>query len=102
MAVTALPLSPPDVPLFRTRSSAFVAACLAANQLTYRGAELCPTGNHVEFLLEDPQGIGPDLLARYNAGVFPFVNPKLLMDVRGHLIAQVNRLQGKGVAGGNR
>ena len=90
---SASALSDDSTPRFRTNSVAFVAALLAADQLEYVGAERSANGREVEFILEDPNKIATELQRRYNAGIFPSVNPKLHMEARGFLMNEVNRVR---------
>ena len=90
----------PDTPKFRSASVAFVAACLAADIFPYLGAEKASNGT-VEFILKDEHRIAAEYQRRYNAGVFPRVNPKLHMEARGFLMNEVNRVQ-EGVRRGQR
>ena len=88
------PTANQDCPVFRCQNVYFASFAIAANQLKYRSAELAANSTDVEFIFDDPDNRGPDLLARYNAGFGqPPVNARVLFEVRSYLLAQVKRLQ---------
>lgn len=87
------PLPETDNP-FRTQSTSLAAALVAADLLRYLRAEPHPTG--VVFLFDDPHAQGDDLKRRFEAGMFPRVEPKVLFSARGFLVEEMARLQGRG------
>jgi hypothetical protein len=87
-------------PLYRCQNSNFGSYLIAANLLRYHGSQLAPNGRDVDFLFYDPNGRGPDLLRRFNAGAADPVNARVLYEVRGYLLSEVKRVQaGVGHAG---
>jgi hypothetical protein len=80
--------------MFRTVNSGFTAAVLAADLLTYAGAELSHAiTRDVAFLLNDPHQQGAKLLREFTAGIFPRVNPKTFLETRSFLQSEVNRVK---------
>lgn len=92
---SSLSASPPltDNP-FRTQSTAFAAALVAADLLRYLRTEPHSTG--ALFCFDDPQTQGDELKRRFDAGMFPRVDPKVLFSARGFLMDEMARLQGRG------
>lgn len=91
-------MSPSDVPplttLFRTLSTSYAACLIATDSLRYVSAERTPTG--IAFAFEDPHSQGAELQRRFNAGMFPRVEPKALFSARGFLVAEMARLNSGG------
>jgi hypothetical protein len=87
---------------FRTQSTSFAAALVASDQLRYSRAELHENGREVVFVFEDPFAQGDDLHRRFDAGMFPRVEPRVLFSARGFLTAEMARLQGRGRHAGKR
>jgi hypothetical protein len=81
---------------FRTLSTTFAAALLASGLLPYARAELNDSGNEVLFIFEDPLSNGDELKRRFDAGLFPRVDPKALFVARGFLMDEMSRLPGRG------
>lgn len=77
---------------YRSQNSNFVSYLIAANLLRYLSAELVPGTSAVEFLLDDPQCRGPELLRQFNAGVAEAVNARTLYEVRGFLLGEAKRV----------
>ena len=98
MSHERLPSSPPPLPEtanpFRTQSTSLAAAIVAADLLRYLQAEPHSTG--VVFVFADPHAQGNDLKRRFEAGMFPRVEPKVLFSARGFLMDEMARLQGRG------
>ena len=86
-----VPPEPTESP-FRTLSTAFAAALVASDSLRYLRAERNDVG--CEFVFDDPHGQGDVLHRRFDAGMFPRVEPKLLFSARGFLMEEMSRLQG--------
>jgi len=81
---------------FLTQSTTFAAALVAGNLLAYLRAERKANSNDVVFFFEDPLAQGDELHRRFDAGMFPRVDPKLLFGARAFLVEEMNRLQGRG------
>lgn len=79
---------------FRTQSTSLAASIVAADLLNYSHAEPHSTG--VVFCFRDPDSKGDDLKRRFEAGMFPRVEPKVLFSARGFLVEEMNRLLGRG------
>jgi hypothetical protein len=96
--MSRVPSASPPLPetdnAFRTQSTSFAAALVAADLLSYLHAELNTTG--VVFCFKDPHSEGDDLKRRFDAGMFPRVEPKVLFSARGFLMDEMARLQGRG------
>jgi hypothetical protein len=87
--------SPPTTEnTFRTPSTSFAAALVAANALEYSHPEMGATG--VVFVFHDPATQGDLLRRRFDAGMFPRVDARVLFSARGFLIDEMARLSGKG------
>jgi hypothetical protein len=92
---SSLSASPPETEKpFRTQSTSFAAALVAADLLRYLRTEPHSTG--VVFCFDDPHTQGDDLKRRFDAGMFPRVDPKMLFSARGFLMDEMARLQGRG------
>ena len=100
MCAAMSPKNPPSLPPpltenpFRTQSTSFAAAIIAADLLRYLRAEPHTTG--AVFCFNDPNSQGDDFKRRFDAGMFPRVDPKLLFSARGFLMDEMARLQGRG------
>jgi hypothetical protein len=93
MSESSLSASPPhDEKPFRTQSTSFAAALVAADCLRYMRAESHSTG--VVFCFDDPLNQGDELKRRFDAGMFPRVEPKILFSARGFLVQEMARLRG--------
>lgn len=95
------PTTPPEPPLFRTRSTNIAATLIASNFLAYKTAELLPKGDGVVFVFDDPLNQGEDLVSRYDAGALPRVEAKALFSARGFLLEVVARVKKAGVRSAN-
>jgi hypothetical protein len=93
---TLAPPPPETEHPFRTLSTAFAAALVAADQLRYLRSELNDSNCEVVFVFDDPLAQGDQLHRRFDAGMFPRVEPKLLFSARGFLMDEMARLQGRG------
>ena len=91
---SASPPLPDSENLFRTQSTSLAAAIVAADLLKYSRSELGITG--VVFCFLDPHSTGDELQRRFEAGMFPRVEPKVLFSARGFLVDEMARLQGRG------
>jgi hypothetical protein len=92
---SASPPLPETESPFRTLSTSFAAALVASDQLQYLRAELA-NEREVVFVFDDPHAHGDDLHRRFEAGMFPRVEPKVLFSARGFLVDEMARLQGRG------
>ena len=89
--------SPPDTTAtYRTQSTSLSAALIAAGQLVYLRAELSEKSRDAVFVFDDPLAQGDELQRRFNAGLFPRVEPKALFSARGFLMDEMARIQGGG------
>jgi hypothetical protein len=86
--------------VFETNNAVFAAALVAADQLSYLRARLHENGRDAVFTFEDDTGQGPELLRRYNTGVFPKVNPRFFHEVKGFFSSEHNRLRAELTRGG--
>jgi hypothetical protein len=92
---SSLSASPPQTENpFRTQSTAFAAALVAADLLRYLRTEPHSTG--ALFCFDDPQTQGDELKRRFDGGLFPRVDPKVLFSARSFLVSEMARLQGRG------
>jgi hypothetical protein len=87
-----LPQSPRQDLHFRTENTNLSAYLIAAEKLHLKAAELAPSGV-VEFVFDDPDGLGPDLLSRYSVGACDSVNARVLFETRAYLLTQVRKVQ---------
>jgi hypothetical protein len=95
LAPSASPPSPAQQPLFRTQSTAFAASIVAADLLRYVRTERAGPRGAAVFVFEDPRGEGDELSRRFNAGMFPRVEPKMLFSARGFLTEEMARVAGR-------
>lgn len=79
--------------LFRVQNTNFGAYLLAANKLRFKAAELAPNSTVVELIFFDPDGLGEDLLRRFNVGAVELVNARTLFETRGYLLSEIKRVQ---------
>jgi hypothetical protein len=94
-------VSPPpssDKLPFRTQSTSLASALVASDLLQYAHAELNETGSAVAFCFDDPNAEGDELKRRFDAGMFPRVDPKNLFSARGYLMEQMARVREGGHA----
>jgi len=96
-------ISPPETTdtSYKTKSTSFASALIAASMLEYRDAERDERGD-VEFVFRDPKAEGIRLKTRFDAGLFPKVDAKALFSARGFLVDEMARLQGRGRRGQQR
>jgi hypothetical protein len=83
------PLNP-----YKTQSTALAASLVAAAQLEYVRAERRADGMAVLFVFDDPFNQGDILRRRFDAGMFPRVEPKLLFSARQFLVDEMSRVGG--------
>lgn len=95
-SVFASPPTTTQQPLFRTQSTAFAASLVAADLLRYVRTERNGPGRAAVFVFEDPHNEGDEFSRRFNAGMFPRVEPKMLFSARGFLTEEMGRVTGRG------
>ena len=98
--VVSAAFGPPE-PLnpYRTQSTALAASLVAAGQLEYVRAERRADGGAVLFVFDDPFNQGDILRRRFEAGMFPRVEPKMLFSARQFLVDEMARVGGPNRAG---
>jgi hypothetical protein len=84
----------PEVPHTRTNNLNFAAAVIAADLLSYVHTEIAKNGSDPVFVLKDLNELAPELQRKFNRGVFPHVNPRILFDVRAFLLDEAARVRG--------
>jgi hypothetical protein len=84
--------APQPESLLCAQNTNFCAYLTTANRLRYWSAGLAQNQSDAEFLFHDPQRSGPVLLRGFNAGSINRVNVRILFEVRGYLLSEVERL----------
>jgi hypothetical protein len=82
----------PEMKLCRASHLNFAAASITADLMSYVGAEPSGNGRDAIFTLTDPGDQYEDLLRRWNAGVFPKINPRIFLEVRNYLLQESQRV----------
>lgn len=80
-------------PLFITPNTNFAAYATATNQLRFCGAREATEGrNGVEFLFDDPDGVGLRLLHSFKSGNAKPTEPRALFEAQSFMKSEVKRI----------
>jgi hypothetical protein len=96
----ATPKPDPEPRLFFTPNTNLGAYFIATNRLRYCGSKMAIDHDGVEFLFDDPDGVGTQLKRSFKTGNADPGNPRALSEARRFLKSEVKRVRA-GVANAN-
>ena len=91
-AHAATPNPNPEPHFFSTPNTNLCAYLIVTNRLHYRGARMASDHDGVEFLFDDPDGLGAQLMRNFKTGNAAPAEPRALFEAQGFLRSEVKRV----------